>query len=116
MIRLLRILAADLLAGRPRVRRSTRWPAVRAAHLRREPTCRACGGSNDVEVHHVVPVHVAPSLELVESNLLTLCESPLRRCHLEVGHLKDWRRWNPDVRADAERQRRIEQPRPGPGD
>ncbi len=45
-------------------RRSPHWPAVRAAHLRRFPTCAACGTFKGVQVHHVRPFWLFPALEL----------------------------------------------------
>lgn len=81
--------------------RSGQWPRVRRAHLKREPACVACGRADDLEVHHVVPYHLAPDRELDPDNLVTLCASP---CHLVFGHLLDFRqRHNPQVREDAAR-------------
>lgn len=37
--------------------RSSRWPKVRAEHLKREPACRACGARSKLEVHHKLPFH-----------------------------------------------------------
>ena len=87
--------------------RSPRWDAVRAAHLRREPFCRWCGGDHDLEVHHIHPFHDCPERELDPRNLITLCDARGRQCHLRVGHLGDWRGFNPVVR------RLAKSPRPG---
>lgn len=84
------------------VPRSSRWPAVRAAFLRRHPRCEVCGTRDGLEVHHVRPYHLFPELELEESNLMTLC----RGHHLLFGHLMNWRAWNPVVRTDCEWMRR----------
>lgn len=79
--------------------RSGQWPRVRREHLEREPACAACGRDEDVQVHHIVPYHVDPRLELDPGNLITLCSDP---CHLVFGHLLDYRRRsNPFVREDA---------------
>lgn len=102
MIQRLRLLIADWYVGRPLARRSRGWAALRAAHITREPYCTACGVQRFLEVHHVIPVHVDPTRELDPSNLITLCDGP-NRCHLRVGHLKRWDRWNTDVREDAAR-------------
>ena len=83
--------------GKPKVRRSSRWAAVRAAHLRKEPRCAACGGAKGLEVHHIIPVHVDPSKELLTDNLLTLCEDD----HFTFGHLKSWHSFNKDVSGDC---------------
>ena len=87
---------ADLF-GAPR---SGKWPRVRREHLANNPACIACGHDGELEVHHVVPFHDRPALELDDSNLVTLCAEP---CHRLFGHLTDWRSYNPDVREDAAR-------------
>jgi hypothetical protein len=88
---------ADDLFGR-----SGAWPRVRREHLEREPCCIACGRSKTLEVHHVVPYHEDPGLELDPGNLVTLCADP---CHLVHGHLLNWKLSNPHVREDAGRYR-----------
>lgn len=84
--------------GKPR---SPHWSAVRHAFLLANPTCRACGGKDHVEVHHKKPFHLHPELELVVSNLITLCELPGHFCHFRVGHGFDWRLFNKMVVEDA---------------
>ena len=86
--------------------RSGKWPAVRKRHLEREPACAACGRRRDLEVHHILPFHKHPELELddgvdgsgTDGNLITLCSDP---CHLVHGHLLSWLRWNEGVREDC---------------
>lgn len=75
-------------------KRSGRWPAVRAAFLKQNPMCLACGRTTKLEVHHVQPFYQRPDLELVESNLCALCDDP---CHIVHGHFLNWKLWNPDV-------------------
>ena len=89
----------SLLLG---AQRSSQWSAVRAAHLEREPVCVACGRDRNLHVHHIIPIGVDPSLELVPSNLMTLC----RRDHLTFGHFGDYRRYNPRAREHAEQYRK----------
>ena len=86
------------LAAAGGVPRSPKWPAVRAAHLKANPTCAACGGRDALEVHHIEPFHVRPERELDPRNLLTLCGDP---CHLVHGHLMSWLRWSPTVVEDV---------------
>lgn len=81
-------------------RRSPHWPAVRAWKLKHFPTCAACGGAEKLEVHHKMPFHLWPDLELDQDNLITLCESE-RQCHLHIGHLGNWSKYNPNVDQDA---------------
>lgn len=78
-------------------KRSPRWPATRDRHLLREPTCIACDSGKDLEVHHIVPVHVDATRELDADNLVTLC----RDCHYMFGHFRSWSSWNVLVRTDA---------------
>ncbi len=92
--------------------RSPRWPAVRDAHLKREPSCRGCGSKIKLNVHHIIPVHVDPTQELVADNLITLCEQPGGGCHLYIGHLRNWQSWNGSVRSDAAVYRRKVEDRP----
>jgi len=93
-------------------RRSPRWESTRRAFLAKWPQCAVCGHDaphvpGALNVHHVVPFEVARrvgrgDLELDERNLITLCEKGENH-HLVVGHLGDWRSWNPEVRADVAR-------------
>ncbi len=82
--------------------RSGRWRSVRAEHLKSNPACAACGRKKDLEVHHLLPVHVRPDLELDPGNLITLCADP---CHLVHGHLMSWTRHNQDCVEDCRRYR-----------
>lgn len=83
---------APLTAGR-----SPRWPAARAAWLKAHPACAATGSTADIEVHHVVPFHLAPGRELDPTNFITLC----RPMHFWLGHGGDWSAYNPFVVHDA---------------
>lgn len=82
--------------------RSSQWPKVRREHLEHEPNCVACGRKKDIEVHHVIPFHDDPSLELEPSNLITVCRNP---CHFVFGHLLNWSKSNPLVREDCDQYR-----------
>lgn len=93
----------DVTHTKPPVRRSSRWPAVRRAHLGQHPTCAACGARDALEVHHIVPVHVDGRQELEPENLITLCEGDTLNCHLWCGHLGHFKSWNKTVRRDAAR-------------
>lgn len=92
--------------------RSTRWPAVRAAYLKQNPACEVCGKKRvllaPIEVHHIVPFHIRPDLELEPSNLISLC----RDHHILFGHLMNWKSWNIDVRSDADEWRNKIKNRP----
>ena len=85
--------------------RSSEWVQVRTDFVRKHPRCEACGTMANLNVHHVVPFHQRPDLELVEDNLITLC----REHHFRIGHDPDgkgpmkpsWLLSNPNVRSDA---------------
>ena len=95
----------DAIQGKAALKnkRSSKWPAVRKNHLATHPCCAVCGGTEKVEVHHIIPFHQDPSLELESTNLISLCEG-LRSCnhHLWFGHLGNYKKTNPDVIKDAQ--------------
>jgi len=86
--------------------RSPKWSKARIEHLKVEPTCRVCGATTKLEVHHVEPFHKRPDLELDPKNLVTLCGNPSCKSHLTIGHLGDYQLANPDVRSDADMLRK----------
>lgn len=84
-------------------KRSGKWPTIRKAHLKKNPTCAVCNGNKKLEVHHIRPFHTHPELELQPSNLITLCENMKdgANCHLLIGHLGSFKSVNLDVIKDA---------------
>lgn len=88
-------------------KRSPHWPATRRHHLAVEGWCRQCGGVINLEVHHVVPFHVRPELELDYGNLITLCERIGHQCHLRAGHLGRWKCSNARIREQANHRQTI---------
>ena len=85
-------------------KRSGSWRRVRANHLASDPNCAVCGSMRRLTVHHCVPFHIAPDLELEPDNLITLCQKGRFSgldCHLIFGHLGNFRGVNPMVRGDA---------------
>lgn len=99
MIRLAQagLLLADLIAGKPAMLRSGKWPRVRATHLHLHPLCSVCRTKKNLDVHHCTPAHIDRSRELDPENLLTLC----RPHHFLFGHFGSWVSWNTDVRQDC---------------
>ena len=81
-----------------RFTRSSGWGKVRKQHIKKNPTCAACGSKHDPEVHHIKDFSTYPELELDPDNLITLCG---RRCHFLLGHLKDFKSINPTIVEDA---------------
>ena len=100
-------LLKDRLTGKAPAgaKRSSKWRAVRKAHLQKHPTCAVCGGDKKLEVHHKVPFWAAPKLELRTGNLITLCHRSSRikglPCHRLWGHLGDYQLINEAVDSDA---------------
>lgn len=86
--------------------RSPQWSRVRAEHLKKYPACAVCGETKkNIEVHHKFPYHLDPSKELDPNNLITLCESKNNGivCHRAIGHLGDYKSFNPEVEMDAQK-------------
>lgn len=94
-----RLLNVDPLLNK----RSPEWPNFRKKWLRDHYKCEVCGGSSFLEVHHIIPFHLNPSLELNENNLITLCDSGSFgiNCHLFVGHCGSFRKINPNVKENS---------------
>jgi len=84
-------------------KRNKEWPTIRKQFLEKHGSCAVCNGKTNLEVHHKQPFHLAPELELDESNLITLCERKKYgiNCHLLVGHLGNYKKANPEVVIDA---------------
>lgn len=94
----------DVWRGKTKLfsKRSSKWPTIRKSFLKIHSSCAACGATEHLEVHHIEPFHENPALELDLKNFITLCDKPGRdNCHLEVGHLGNFRNANPRVREDA---------------
>ena len=56
---------------------SPAWRKLSAQVRQRDQVCSRCSSSQQLTVHHLVPVRVDPSLALDADNCVTLC----RRCH-----------------------------------
>lgn len=83
--------------------RSPEWPKIRKAHLEKESKCACCGSTEKLQVHHKVPFHLDPKLELDHNNLITLCEGGNKNinCHIVVGHGFSFKDFNPKVEETA---------------
>jgi len=73
--------------------RNDAWPKTMKRFKILNPLCAVCGARKKLVVHHIRPYYLFPSQELNEENLITLCE----RCHLFVGHLTDYKKYNADI-------------------
>ena len=94
------------------IKRSSKWSSVRKQYLKLNPNCAVCGKENRFlksnEIHHCIPIFWDKSLELQESNLITLCPEH----HFLFGHLMDWKSFAKDVRIDSEIWKKKIQDRP----
>jgi 5-methylcytosine-specific restriction enzyme A len=89
--------------------RASAWPHERDEYLKENPMCVCCGGRAET-VHHILPVHLYPEKELVRSNYRSVCNKHC--CHQMIGHLGDFRSWNPEFDDDAEAMRNRIKNRP----
>ena len=92
--------------------RSPQWEKVRKDHLKIEPVCQLCGSSKDLQVHHKKPYHLYPELELVQSNLVTVCTSKAWgfNCHSTIAHGGNFKWENPWVVEDIAKMKVIASP------
>ncbi len=83
--------------------RSRRWSKVREEFLEQNPTCAVTGSKENLEVHHILPFHKFPNLELDKRNLITLSRKTMGcNIHLLFGHFGNYQNYNPSVYDDAE--------------
>jgi len=80
--------------------RSPKWQGVRDRFIKDHPECVACGATLELQVHHEMPYHLHPELELDPNNLIVLCMKD-NECHLRIGHGNNFRAFNPFVVSDA---------------
>ncbi len=104
-----RFFQSNRLGG---MRRSSGWREVRNKFAKENPGCAVCG-KRKIQVHHVVPFHIAPERELEGSNLISLCQGiGTNKCHINFGHLGNWSSWNETVREDAAHWKERRENRP----
>lgn len=77
--------------------RSKDWSKLRKSYLFAFGICAACKSTKNIEVHHIKPFAEYPALELDIKNLIALCE----RCHFTLGHLSNYRIFNPHIYNDC---------------
>lgn len=98
----------DRLKGKagPGQKRSKHWrKAKKEYYSKHGRKCSFCGTTKKVELHHILPFHLFPDLELDEKNLIPLCDGGgkygMRSCHF-FAHLGDWKKFNPNIREDCD--------------
>ena len=67
-------------------KRSPEWARKRDEFVAEHSVCACCGRRTNLNVHHVKPFHLFPDLELMDENLITLCEGGPINCHYLAGH------------------------------
>lgn len=77
--------------------RSPHWDEVRNEVVADHPYCAASGMKTGLEVHHIMPYHLRPDLELRKDNLAVLA----RPYHFLLGHFCNWQKFNANVVKDA---------------
>ena len=92
------------------VARSGMWPCVEKHARERDGKCMYCGATEHLQVHHLLPFHIHPELELNPDNLITLCMVPGVECHYHHGHLDpirhvaNWHSFNPTIQAECDQR------------
>ena len=76
--------------------RDPHWHTESRKFIALYPTCKACGGNKLLAVHHKLPYHLYPHLEMDPKNWIVLCESS-STCHFLLGHGKNWSDYIPNV-------------------
>lgn len=82
-----------------RVTRSPQWHGVRMTAIKDNPKCACCGDTTNLQVHHLVPFHTKPELELDPKNLVVVCMGK-NECHILIAHGDSFKRYNPYLAAD----------------
>ena len=82
--------------------RSSEWPRVEREHKLKQPRCLVCGCDVQLNVHHKYPFEFVvavgrPDLELDERNLFSLCTEQAEQHHVLIGHLDDYKSYNPHL-------------------
>jgi len=75
--------------------RSGEWPRLRDKYFSQNLLCELCG-ERGREVHHIIPVSVDKSKELLWENLVTGC----KKCHLRFYHLGSFRSYEKDIKKE----------------
>jgi len=67
-----------------KARRAYKTHKVMQQYRSEHTECAWCGRKKKLDVHHLVPVSVAPERADNYSNMIMLCRKP--QCHLQIGH------------------------------
>jgi 5-methylcytosine-specific restriction enzyme A len=83
------------------VERNQDWTKFCKECVRKHPFCAACGKTTLLAGHHKKPFHLYPELEMIEENIIVLCQGDVCNCHFMFGHAGNWCAYNPFVVEDA---------------
>lgn len=76
--------------------------SVKRQYVKEFCECAICGAQDNLEVHHVKPVHLYPELACDPSNFITLCDANNNSCHKWFGHFGNFTsKYNPFIREYA---------------
>jgi len=78
-------------------KRSSHWRGFSKEVKKEVGHCEACDSKWFLALHHILPFHLHPELELDRNNCIVLC----RKCQFIFGHLRYWKSWNISIRRDA---------------
>jgi hypothetical protein len=89
-------------AAKHGIARSPHWEHFKEEYEKTHPKqCAYCGSTHKVQLHHCEPFHLDPSRELDPTNMIWLCEESPSDHHLKIGHLGDFKKFNPNVVEDC---------------
>lgn len=77
------------------IRNTAVYKRVMKEYLSSHPNCEYCGRDKKLDVHHKIPVSVAPELATDKNNMVTLCRKP--QCHFIIGHKGNWKDYNDKI-------------------
>ena len=64
--------------------------------------CAICGSQQNLETHHIRPVHINPELACDYKNFITLCDPQNNGCHRWKGHFGNFTsNWNDFIKEMA---------------
>lgn len=91
---------ADKAKGKPEGLRSSEWPKTEKAVKTRDGNrCQFTGLTTNLEVHHMEPFHINPARENDMDNCITLT----KWAHFILGHMGNWKLFNPFVKLICEK-------------
>ena len=81
-----------------RVRDTLAYRKAMREYAKDHVVCECCGSPKmmmriRLEVHHILPVSVAPECAANYGNMIALCAS----CHYVVGHNRNWQTYNSNL-------------------